>query len=204
MVVARRRGERPAFTMLVHMRAVEPGGVGVPVGEVPVRQKPGVGHGGFGHLNVVERGHALDFRRYITPMEDRGVAEVQMGFVEHHVVGVSLPGTGKRCPRRVVDPRHMWELAARGRGWLPQPDPDERWLLEDGEYTHPHPSRDVRLGRYVHALAGGVVGTSVVSADQSISVDGTVRQWKRPVRAAVFECGDATAGAAPQHDIPPE
>lgn len=134
-------------------------------------------------------------------MKDGRVAEVQVMLVDHHVIGAYLPGTGERCPRRVVDPQGVWWFAAGGSGRRSQPDPDERWLLEDREHTHPHPSRDLGLRRDVHAPAVGVVGTPVVTADQSVSVDATVRQRKRSVRATVYECGDPPTGPAPQHDL---
>jgi hypothetical protein len=92
-------------------------------------------------------------------------------------------------------------LAAGGSVRLSQPDPDEGWLLKDWEHTHSHPSRNLRLRRDVYTFAVGVVRTTVVTADQSIRIDATVRQRKCPMRATVGERGDSSAGTAPQHDL---
>src|ERR1700746_1894004 len=123
--------------MFIREGTVESNGLGLPVGEGKFRQNSGVGHGRFGHLNVVERRHSVKTRGQITPMKDGGVAEVQVVFVDHHVVGVYVPSTTPECrPRRVVDPWHAGRMAARGSGGLSQPDPHEGWLLED--WKHPH------------------------------------------------------------------
>ena len=111
-----------------------------------VRQEPGVRHGGFGDFDVVECRHTGDFQRHVTPMQDGSVAEVQVVFVDHHVVGVYLPGTRECRPRWVIDPRYVWRLAARGSGRWPQPDPDEWWLLEDGETRAPSSPSGLGVG----------------------------------------------------------
>jgi len=122
--------------------------------------------------------------------------------VDHqHVVRLDLEHRLAVRPfHRVVVIRVVDDLTFIGQRRIAHPDPQNLVAFDQREVTDIRLRRDVLLAGNVDAVALGVEGQSVIAALQPDISDGTVRQRRAAVTAAVFQGAHIAVGIAVDDD----